>query len=405
MTRSARLGAALLLLAPLLAAGGGDDGAAAPAAPARDAEALRAERLALQRTRCDELAAAVDQFGHLDTFAGAARQLLTRVDERFVAVRDGVFTDIALENWLDWNEPRQGGPVLPSLDTEATDHPYRAIVELNRELRARGIDFLLVSFPTRPSLYPELALDLPSMTGFAGFCPATPRFARALIDAGVEVLYLAPEFVAERYGVAPDGTGTDTADQLFLRYNQHWTPRGAELAARKVAEYVAGYPWFERGPGKEGTDFTLRTKDVEVAIVWGGTPKGAKPERCKATQVLPRPGRRLDSVRPSSPIVLLSGSFADFHMVSSADFTAQLYRHTGWPVDKVNPKGGIEDACRVALSQKSEADWKRKKLVIWMVAEQAFKRGQPWRPIPIFGRTDPAADPARGNDGGAGDGR
>ena len=355
------------MLAPLLAAGRGDDGAAVPARPAGDIEALRAERLAEQRVRCDELVAAVDRFGHLDAFAAVSRQLLTRVEERFVDVRDGVFTDIALENWLDWNEPRAGGPVLPVLDTEATDHPYRAIVELNRELQARGIDFLLVSFPTRPALYPELAMELPSMAGFAGFCPATARFTRALLDAGVEVLYLAPEFVAERYGVAADGTRNDTADQLFLRHNQHWTPRGAELAARKVAEYVARYPWFERGPGKEGTDFTLRNKDVEVSIIWGGTPKGAKPERCKATQVVPRPGRRLDSVRPSSPIVLLSGSFADFHMVSSADFTAQLYRHTGWPVDKVNPKGGIEDACRVALSQKSEADWKRKKLVIWMV--------------------------------------
>jgi hypothetical protein len=367
-----------------LAARERDDGAGVPAAPVRDAEALRGERLAAQRVRCDELAAAVDRFGRLDEFAVVARQLLTTVEERFVTVRDGVFTDIALENWLDWNEPRPGGPVLPVLDTQATDHPFRAVVELNRELRARGIDFLLVSFPTRPAIYPELAMDLPTMEGFAGFCPATPRFMRALLDAGVETLYLAPEFVAERYGVGPDGVRNDAADQLFLRTNQHWTPRGAELAARKLAEYVASFPWFERGPGKEGTEFTLRTKEIEVSINWGGTPKGAKPERCKATQVLPRAGRRLDSVRPSSPIVLLSGSFADFHMVSSADFTAQLYRHTGWPVDKVNPKGGIEDACRVALSEKSESDWKKKKLVIWMVAEQAFKRGQPWRPIPIF---------------------
>ena len=341
--------------------------------------AARAQRLAIERARCDALMAAGDRFGHIDGFTTAARRLLGQVTERFVNVGDGVFTDIALKNWLEWNVSREGGPVLPTLDTTSQEHPYRAIVELNRELHAHGIDFLLVTLPTRPALYPELAMELPSMEGFAGFCPATTRFVRALLDADVEVLYLATEFVAQRYG-----EGGDRSDQLFLRYNQHWAPRGAELAARMVSERVALYPWFARGPAKEGVDFTTQQKRVNVSVVWGGTPEGAKPEPCLATQVIPKPGRRLDSVRPSSSIVLLSGSFGDFHVSSQCDFTSQLYRHTGWSVDKINPKGGIEDACREELGRKSESDWKRKKLVIWLVAEQAFVNGPQWRPIPIW---------------------
>lgn len=357
-----------------LADGGG---AVEGAAEAKDPG--RAARLAEDLERCRAVRDAVAAFGHVDEFAAVSRKLLSQVTERFVAVKDGVFTDVALENWLEWNVVRPGAPVLPELDRTSTRHPYQAILTLNRQLRERGIDFLLVTFPTRPSLYPELAMELPSMAGFAGFCPATPVFLEALIEQGVEVLYLAPEFVAQRYG-----EGGDTGDQLYLRYNQHWTPRGADLAARSIAQRLARYPWFTPGPAREGVDWVKQDKEIKVAVVWGGTPEGAQPELMRATTVTRPDKRKADTVRPSSPIVLMSGSFADFHRVSDCDFTTQLYRHTGWQIDKVNPKGGVEDACREALAKKSAEEWSRKKIVIWMLAEQAFKSGPMWRPIDVF---------------------
>ncbi|MSR47237.1 MAG: hypothetical protein EXS13_09255 [Planctomycetes bacterium] len=285
---------------------------------------------------------------------------------------------MALKNWLDWHVNRPGGPVLPILDRENPTHPFAAIVDLNRQLRAHGVDFLLVTFPTRPSLYPELAMEMATVEGFAGFCPATPHFVKALVDEGVEVLDITPEFVAQRYG-----GGADRLDQLFLRYNQHWTPRGAELAAGLIAGRLRQYPWFTQGPAVEGVDWIATAKDVEVRVQWGGTPEGAKPERLHCTQVTKPKGLRLDSVRPSSPIALLSGSFADFHNSSECDFTAQLYRFSGWSIDKINPKGGVEDACREALARKSAADWKKKKIVVWLLPESAFRAGPMWRRIVV----------------------
>lgn len=379
------LGPALLLCAAVpLAVVRQESPAAAPQpAPAvvstEEAAARRAERIAVDRARAEAQIAAVDRFGQVERYSGTLTALLGTVKERFADVGDGVFTDIALKNWLDWNVSRAGGPVLPELDRAASNHPYTAIVDLAAQLRAREIDFLLVTFPTRPALYPELAMELPTLDGFAGFCPATPRFAKALAEAGVEVLDLTPEFVAARYG-----EGGDRQDQLFLRYNQHWTPRGAELAARLVAERLAQYPWFTAGPAKEGVDWVVKRKEVDVKIQWGGTPDGAKPERLRCTQVTKPKSPRLDSVRPSSPITLLSGSFADFHNSSDCDFTAQLYRFCGWPVDKVNPKGGVEDFSREALAKKTPAEWKKKRIVVWMLPEQAFRVGTMWRKIALF---------------------
>jgi len=359
-----------------------------PAATPPDAEALRAARLAADRERCEAVVRAVDAFGQVEEFTAALRGLLASKTNRFIDVRDGALTDVSCENWLSWNAPREGDGVVTALDVGSKGHPFGAIVDLDRQLRERGIDFLLVTFPTRAQLYPELFMDLPSMEGFAGICPATPRFALKLIEAGVEVLYLAPEFVAQRYG-----EGGDTSDQLFLKYNQHWAPRAAELSAQLVSERLAAYPWFKPGPAEEGKDWVVIEKDIDVNIVWGGQAKGAKPERHHVRGVVKPDRGRIDYVRPSSPITLLSGSFADFHKVGDCDVTSQLYRFTRWAIDKVNPKGGVEDACREELAARPDEQMLKKKIVIWMLPESAFRAGTMWRPIPIF--DEPKQNPPR----------
>jgi hypothetical protein len=376
---------------------------AVPVAPAADAQ--RAARLADDRKRCEQVIAAVDKFGHVDEFAAKLEQMLAETrakygvspekmksgtrdaemaKERFIQVKEGSITDNGIENWLAWNTPREGATTLPALETDQAGHPFQAIVDLDRQLRAHGIDFLLLTFPARSQLYPELFMDWPSekvsMDGFAGICPATPRFVLKLIDAGVDALYLAPEFVAHRFG--DDGS---KSDQLFLQNNQHWTPRGALLTATLVNERLKQYPWYQPGSAKEGVDWVTREKDVEENIVWGGKPDWAKPEHFHVLQVVRPKGGRLDCYRPSSPIVLLSGSFADFHRQSDCDFTSHLYRLTGWPIDKVNPRGGVEESCRRALAKRPADELAKKKLVIWMIPEQAFKEGPMWEPFPIFG--------------------
>ncbi len=370
----ARLGLVLSLTAPALARQ-----EPAPAAGAPDGSDARARLAAEERARYEALVQAVDRFGHAAEFESAARKLLAEKSDRFITVRDGWVTDVALENWLTWNAAKEGEATIPALDFKDPAHPFAAIVDLSRQLRSHGIDFLLVTFPTRPQLYPEFMLDLPSMDGFAGICPGTSKFVLALVDAGVDVLYLAPEFAAARYG-----EGGDVKDQLFLRSNQHWSPRGAELAARRVAERMAQYPWFKPGAAKEGVDWVVKEKEADVGIVFGGGPKDAKPERLRVHAVVRPDRRKLDYSRPSSPIVLLSGSFADFHRVTECDFTSQLYRFCGWPIDKVNPKGGVEDRCREALAARPPEELAAKKLVIWMLAEQAFRPGPMWRTVQVF---------------------
>ena len=355
----------------------------APATPATDPiEEARAARLKEDRVRFEAFAAAVDRFGHHEEFAARVRELLAGATDRFVRVKEGSVTDASLADWLAWNLPRESSGKLASVDVGAEAHPLTAIVDLHNQLRAHGVDFLLVTMPSRAQLYPELLMDLPegqTWDGFSGFCPGTSQFVLALNDAGVEVCYLAPEFVAQRYG--KDG---DRSDQLFLQDNQHWTPRAAEIAARAVAERLAKYPWYKPGPAKEKVDFVVKERQVKVGIVWSRAPDWSKTEILNASQVVQLRG--VTSLRPSSPITLISGSFADFHQTNGCDFTTQLYRHSGWPIDKINPRGGVEEQCRQELANNRAKDMKKgkKDLVIWLMAEAAFRPGPMWGPVKIF---------------------
>jgi hypothetical protein len=357
--------------------------AQAPALPqplSPECEAARAQRMAEDRARYEALAKAIDAFGHTDDVAADLRKRLATVKNRFVPVNDGVFTDVSCENWLSWNLPREGETVPFALQLTDKKNPFAAFVDTNRQLREHGIDFLVVTFPTRAQLYPEVYLDLPTLDGFSGFCPTMPKFALALMDAGVEVLYLAPEFLAARYG--KDG---DTSDQLFLKYNQHWTPRAAEMTARLVRERLGRMPWFQQGSKKEGTDFVVREDWYQTKIVWGGAPAGANEDRRLVNQITKPDLQPVSAVLPSSRIGLFTGSYGDFHRVGNCDFTTQLYRFTGQTIDKVNPKGGLEEACREAFADESDSNKAKKKIVIWMLPEAAFsEKKSAWRLVDLF---------------------
>jgi hypothetical protein len=373
--------ATIPLVALLLAATASADGQTAPAAPPPaaqpDGAAARAQRIAAANAALERELAAVAAFGHLDEFAAKAKELLATADFRFIRVKEGSVTDIALERYLGWNVvgPDEKQPL--ATDVARENHPFGAIVDLARQLRDHDIDFLLVTFPSKPELYPDLLVDLPDMKGFAGVAPANLRFLVELGKAGVEVLDLTPEFIAARH------VADDPHDLLFLRDNQHWTPRAVEVAARRIGERVAAFPWFAPGPAREGVDFVVKPYKFDFKLLYGPEPPWSTPEPLRANQVR-RAGRAaVEPVKTESPIVVLSDSFAEFHKNESADLSLQLFRFLGQPIDLVNPKGGAEFACRDALRRRGD-QLKGKRLVIWLLCDQNFTTSREWRPLSLF---------------------
>jgi hypothetical protein len=342
-------------------------------------EAARAARMAEDRAR---YAVREDRPGRSERDEAIAKELRKRLadaHERFVPVKEGVLTDVACQNWLAWNVPAEGETIAFAAQTTDSRNPFGAFVDTSRQLRAHGIDFLLVIVPTRLDLYPELYLDPSEAGGGSGRGLATDRFVRELVDAGVEVLDLEPEFQAQRYG--KDG---DTSDQLFLKFNTHWSARGAELAATLVHARLARFPWYVPGPKREGVDFVVNDEWYQPKIVWGGTPPGSAEERCLVHAVTKPDLRSVSAELPSSRISVFGGSFVDFHRVGQCDFVSQLFRLTGQTIDLVSVKGGLEDAERRAFAESSASYKAKKRIVIWVIPDAALRPSSSWRPFDLF---------------------
>jgi predicted ester cyclase len=125
--------------------------------------------------------------------------------------------------------------------------PLQALVDLSNQLRAHGIDLLVVFVPSKTSVYPELVADVPRPTQ-PGDVPRPDvdlrRFYLALERSGVEVLDIYDAFYAKRYRHVRDDEGRDVVEKVFREQDVHWSSYGASLAADLIAERVKRYPWF-----------------------------------------------------------------------------------------------------------------------------------------------------------------
>jgi hypothetical protein len=380
---------AAFLLAFLAAPQSSSTDAPAPASPPTPPpRPTRTERLARQKQELLAELAKVDAFGHEEEFRAALQRLHDGADasqlpkDCWVQVQKGWLPLMAVDHWLQWNKVGQGRPAPLALDFDVPNHPFSTIVDLSDQLHAHDVEFLMVLFPSRLQLYPELVLtDLGDVAPerFRGMVGATTRFLLALNEKGVETVNLAPVFADARHVPTPEGV----RDDLYLYRNKHWTPRAAELAASVLANRLREMPWFEAGPLKEGVDFEIKTVREDFSSDFGGQAPDRTPEPIEMHQVRPRgkPLSPYDARR--SPITLLSDSFAKFYAEHTASFPDQLRRFTGWHIDLIASMGGGELQCREVMARRRD-QCRGKKVVIWMLQENNLRPKPDFRPVDLF---------------------
>ena len=364
----------------------------------------REARLVAQRAALDQAIARAAAFERRDEFAAALRKLLEQPtatvagDEAanetddWRTVARGWLPRMAIDHWLAWHLPAPGKSVPRAVDLEFQNHPYHAIVDLAKQLRARDIEFVLVLFPSRLQLYPELvdpafdpvrlaesdaARALGGAAAFPGMVGATAQFLRALNEAGVETLDLAPPFAAARAADSPE------EGEIYLQRNKHWTPRAAELAARLVAERLREQPWVTPGSSVEGKVFEMTRRRVDIGGAAGGQAPDTTPEKLALRQVRQLGARVNPAEVRGSPIVLLGDSFAKFYFDLGGSFGDQLRRFTGHPIDALTPMGGGELQCREQLRRRDDG-MRGKKVVVWLLQEDTLLPSAEWKKVALF---------------------
>jgi hypothetical protein len=366
--------------------------------PTDSVAAARATRLAADRAALEGELAAIRAFGRQEEFRAALQRIRDGANGRrwwpVGGPGDGAISLVTVEQWLDWSAPRPGRDVPWAQEIGAETHPGVAIVDLARQLNDRGIEFLYVSFPTRIEIDPALVAPAfaaepptpsadgsPAAVPFRGMGESNARFLLELVAAGVEVVNLAPDFVAQRdLGEAEEQVRRRL---LYHRWNMHWTPRAIELAAQRIGERLAAQPWFRAGPYKEGKAFGVRRKAFEFMAEGNGQAPDSSPEpiALNAVHMIGAPLKK--ETKQQSPIVLLGDSFANMHKDYGAAIHDHLFRVTGWPIDVIAPPGGTELQCRETLRRRGDG-LAGKKVVIWLMQDAALLASTQFRPVALF---------------------
>jgi alginate O-acetyltransferase complex protein AlgJ len=186
-----------------------------------------------------------------------AKSLERHYDEHFPLKQVGINLWAALE-YLAFGEGR-AGLVIGQDGWLYSDEEFDPVVDAQRQLRdnlalirgvqrqlqERDIQLLLAIVPAKTRLYPEhTGAHQPSALQRSLY----PRFHRAVRNAGIA----APDLLGPLQAAKSEAP-------MFLRTDTHWTPEGAEVAARALSEVVRSAVQL-RGEPQEFVTETLETR-------------------------------------------------------------------------------------------------------------------------------------------------
>lgn len=313
----------------------------------------------------------------------AMMRWLRQGSEKVVVGRDGFL--FYLQEVEMAAGPRPAGRRLPGVernDSEAgqiSTDAAGAIADFARQLRERGIPLVFVPLPVKPFIYPERVWpDYPVQAG-----PAWSRDREALktdlARSGVDVLDITEDLWNAK---------AQSGDDLFLKLDTHWTPRGVAVVADRIADHVRGR-LHESGRARFSTRASRVTNFGDMLRVLEIDPSSGlfSPQSVEIAQV--HHGDKLASGDDASPVLLLGDSFTNIYRRREMDWGEgaglgeQIMRRLGVGVQVIAINGGGATAVRETLARKPGA-LEHKQVVVWAcTARDFYDRAIAWERVPL----------------------
>ncbi len=267
-------------------------------------------------------------------------------------------------------------------NVEKTD-PLPAIVKYHEELKALGVELLLVPVPAKAAIYPEKLKD----TIDPKTVPSMGAFFAKLKAAGVNVLDLESVFKAQR--------AEHPEKQLYCATDSHWSPYAAQLAAQLVADKYKG---IKEISGNSLADLIALPEatiefhgDLIEEAQKSSVPKEKLPLQ-RAGEAVPPDGktvRTLESDPKSAMLVMGDSHLLVFRkggdmVTTRAGFIDHLQIDLPAAVEEISIRGSGSDGPRVEVARataKNPDFWAKKKIVVWVFTAREFTQGK-WRVIP-----------------------
>lgn len=213
--------------------------------------------------------------------------------------------------------------------------PLPMLSNLNRQLRLRGIDLIVVPIPHKEEVHADEFSSLAPADGI--FLANRLRFLRQLLDADIEVVDLVPALREARREF----------DWLFYDADDFHPADGAiQVAAREVARRLERYD-FRSAAGYVPLQSRLTAAEFTITDAAGGMKIGA---RYPATVVEMLGGGRVlrENKERNSPLVLMGDSVTIVppQFGDKATIRAHLAHLTGIVPDHLTSMGGSAQAMR-----------------------------------------------------------
>lgn len=257
--------------------------------------------------------------------------------------------------------------------------PLPAIVDFHQQLKARGIELLVVPVPPKTVIYPE-KIVLPEFAGTISTAAALQGFYDELRGAGVDVLDLTSLFTKNReteHGPA------------FCKTDSHWSGIGCVVAAQAIAEKVR-----TKLPKPTAREYISQWQDVRitgdlVGLLAHNTQKPG-PEKIAVRTVNEKGTGAVVEPDTNSPVLLLGDShtlvYHDF-LAERAGLMDQLALELGFAPDLIGTRGSGATPVRINLYRRSLRDTgylAKKKVVVWCFAAREFTEAtEGWAKAPV----------------------
>ncbi len=261
-------------------------------------------------------------------------------------------------------------------NADSLDNPIEAVLAFRAELEKRGVELLVVVVPGKPSVYPEFLN--PTMYGASGdgISPGL-AFLDSLEAHGVQTVNLYSVFRKEKFR---DGE----SDFLYLNTDTHWTPRGAEVAAKAVANKIRKFPFYadlSRVPLTDSLVLVERSGDIAAMA---DLEKAFPMQTVEASVVKNAKGVPLKSDFRNAQILILGDSFSRIYETDapmSAGWISRLAKNLHVPVSAIVSDGGASTLVREKLARRSGV-LKNKKLLVWEFVERDLRFGaEGWKKV------------------------
>lgn len=314
---------------------------------------------------------------------------------------------VVLGEWLFYRQDVEFLVQPSPLDARSAklDNPIVAITKFRDQLKAKGVELLVVVTPGKPSIYPErlTGAALNGADGRNADGRNAPVFGhgKRILDSLAALGFNTVDLYTPLWAAKADDAKLGA---LYLNDDTHWTPRGAELAADVIAAKVKGLA--DAGAvdiGEESVEYVARDSVADRMGDIGEMSGLNKFNVFKVQKVTghvvyeqvisERDSVTIDTNRTpfkddfrKSKILILGDSFSRIYQTDSpvnAGWIAHFAKNMKRPVSSIVSDGGASTLVREKLARKAGV-LKGKKLLIWEFVERDLRFGaEGWKTVDL----------------------